>query len=1236
MKYRDLIQFQPIESVIKVQDANEKTKALELVSNYVISERMEEEIHHHIVPNLQFDAPFDNKGLLIVGNYGTGKSHLMAVISTIAENAEAVMALQNQQVAQSLEAIAGKFHVVRMELGSTKIDLRDAILLELEKGLKRLGINYQFPPVDRITNNKESFVDMMGIFHEHFPDQGLLIVVDELLDFLRARNEQEIVLDLGFLREIGELATSTRLRLMAGIQEMLFGNAHFQFVAESIKHVQARFLQVHIVRQDVAYVVSQRILVKTAEQKAWIRQYLKPFMPLYQSLSSDIDRFVELFPVHPQFLSTFEQVILAEKREILRTISEEIRGLLDADIDETTLNLLSYDSYWDYLDANTTLTADPAFDKLKRRTHLALERVEKSLDTPQYWPVAQRVIRALAISRLTTDDYDLPLGLTPINLRDELCLYLPLPVNDMSFLTVTINTICQSITTILGHQVILHNDTNDQYYLDMGTMVDYDGVLKDKASVLSNDVLNRHYFDGLISLLHRTDQPYVSNTRIWRFDVPWLSHNVERPGYLFLGTPNERSTAQPPREFYVYFLPPFKTNRFEDEGRDDDVFFRLSEVDEELSDILRHYAAARELANDSPANSAARREYNTRSERSLRSLNEWFTAHFFTHFEVVHERQPKRLISVVKELNFPTDSLMHEMVPKIAGYFLEKAFTRQCPGYPSFTALKMPVSQASLKTYAKETMDRIAGKSSSAATGMLLESLELLEDNKIHPRHSPYAQWVLSLMEQNPAPAHLVNRTTLIDMTLTRNGVEDMAYTPQFHLEPELLLVVLTALVYAGDLVIVAGNVKYDASRLADWARLSLDDKLHFSHIERPKEMPLAALIALFEMLDLAPGLIQQEKQREEGIRQLQEKQQHLVEEVVYWEKVLQDGITVWGKPLWSSAEQQNWAGFLQTLHQFLDEVSKYNTVGKLAAFAYTPDQISHFDDILHRVRKEFAPVITRVQEVQPVLSYLDKALQLLPSDDPWQTDALYLKDHIVEDLKGDTNLTHIKQQLVPLLSHYKEIYFTLHKEYRLNKTDDERKAKLVESPEWQALASLKLLPLISGEQFEQLQKDLMGLKMCSRLTPSDLDKDPVCPHCHFKPLEELRTVHDLNWFEQKMQELLDQWTSSLHESLQDPYCQESLAFVDNPSRAVIDDFMESGRLPLPLPHGFVEDIKTVLGGIEAREVTLSTLREHLIQAHALKPDEAKAILAKVIDDVIRGSDDLSKVRVVFKLPDAN
>jgi hypothetical protein len=54
-----------------------------LVETFVLSERMAELLGELVFPQLQFTKPADNKGILVVGNYGTGKSHLMAVISAV-------------------------------------------------------------------------------------------------------------------------------------------------------------------------------------------------------------------------------------------------------------------------------------------------------------------------------------------------------------------------------------------------------------------------------------------------------------------------------------------------------------------------------------------------------------------------------------------------------------------------------------------------------------------------------------------------------------------------------------------------------------------------------------------------------------------------------------------------------------------------------------------------------------------------------------------------------------------------------------------------------------------------------------------------------------------------------------------------------------------------------------------------------------------------------------------------
>src|SRR5206468_9502991 len=100
MKYGDLIQFEPIESTIQLRHADQVDRALEHVRTYVISEEMAEKLIGLVIPQLQFDQPVDNKGLLVVGNYGTGKSHLMSVISALAETTDLSPHLSDSSVAK--------------------------------------------------------------------------------------------------------------------------------------------------------------------------------------------------------------------------------------------------------------------------------------------------------------------------------------------------------------------------------------------------------------------------------------------------------------------------------------------------------------------------------------------------------------------------------------------------------------------------------------------------------------------------------------------------------------------------------------------------------------------------------------------------------------------------------------------------------------------------------------------------------------------------------------------------------------------------------------------------------------------------------------------------------------------------------------------------------------------------------------------------------------------------------
>ena len=276
MKYSDLFQFEAIESVVQLRDAGKETNAQQLVRTYVISEQMSERLTTLVLPQLQFDQPTDNKGLLVVGNYGTGKSHLMSVISALAENASLIPLVNDDAVRQAASRIAGRFKVVRTEIGATEMSLRAIVVAELEEYLASIGVSYGFPAVTEIINNKPAFDRfMMAAFHQEYPDHGLLFVVDELLDYLRTRKDQELILDLTFCARSARSA-----RTCASASSPAFrrpsSTARFSFVADSIRRVKDRFEQFLIARNDVKFVVSERLLKKTRRSSRMIRDYLTP------------------------------------------------------------------------------------------------------------------------------------------------------------------------------------------------------------------------------------------------------------------------------------------------------------------------------------------------------------------------------------------------------------------------------------------------------------------------------------------------------------------------------------------------------------------------------------------------------------------------------------------------------------------------------------------------------------------------------------------------------------------------------------------------------------------------------------------------------------------------------------------------------------------------------------------------------------------------------------------------
>ena len=1230
MKYQDLIQFEPVERDIKLREADDLGKAEELVSTYVISDRMADVMLHQIVPSLDLSKPDDGAGLFVVGNYGTGKSHLMSVVSAVAEHSDLLNYLTNPIVIDGFAPIAGKFKVIRQEFGATKMDLRDIVVNYIEQGLDEMGVQFKFPSMDETPNTKEPLLQMMAAFHAKYPDHGLLVMVDELLDYLRHRKERELILDLNFLREVGEICEQTRLRFVAGLQESLFDNPKFAFAAESIRRVKDRYEQVRIVRADVQYVVSRRLLAKTQKQRAWIREHLERFTPLYESMAENLDAFVELFPVHPAYLEMFEQVSVIEKRQVLLALSREMRKRLELEIPDNEPGLISFDAYWEMIQDDVSYRSIPEIRVVQEKSRVLHDRAINALAIDSYKPAAARLINALALHRVSVGDLNAPIGMSAKELRDRLCLYVPIPEQDTDFLLVTVEAVLTEISKVMGGRFISLNRENGQYYLNLVDAPDYFALIEQKADTLDHDSFDRYYFEMLSRALELTDSTYVPSFRIWQRDLPWLGKGMTRQGYIFLGASNERSTAQPPRDFYLHFLALYTTNEKDSIGEADEVFFSLDKRDGEFDNDLRLYAGAREMGAIS--STPHREQYERLGDKHLRNMVNWLRENFMRAFELRYQdnqQTPTEVVSShrlsIRDLTF-RDQIFHLASASLGGYFQSRY-----PDYPTFSTVTFTFD--TLAQGADAALRAIAGKSVTRPAESVLEALKLAtrEGNQLTYTldQSPYAEGVQERLNAQPS-GKVLNRSDLVQ------GAMDVEKDNLFGLEIEWLVVVLLALVRQGKITLNLPGRKIDSDDLEDAASLGVETLCKFTSIGRPKSLPEQALKVLFVGLDLPEGWVTDATKHEFAVKELQRKVEGELNQVVLAQEWLREGLRYWREPVLPPVEKDEWREGLEAYKNFLDSLQNLTTPGKLNNFQYPIDEVAKLleaRDILGHVVK----LNEMLLGLQPHLEYIYQAELSLPSEDAWQDEAMQTRAGDLELLQDPAQRTthqarnRLNGGLGNLRSSYAQVYITRHKAARLNTSQDTRKKNLSQDVRWGQLKALSSLDLLPEKELGKFEKDFTELRSCPGIGTSDLQHHTTCQICNFNPRmeEQLGTASQrLIDIEGGFEELYQRWTKTLQENLQDPSVQENIQLLVTRERNQVGAFLQSGELPEKITYQFIDALKDCLHGLEKVVVDSGDFMLALTKAGMpCTPEELETRFRKFIAEKIKGKDP-TKVRI--------
>lgn len=1242
MQYGDLIQFEPIESVIQLLDANSPDEAKKLVSTYVISDDMAERISKQIVPQLSFDESVDHKGLLVVGNYGTGKSHLMSVLSLVAEDAGYVPLIRHPKVAEAAAAIAGKFKVLRVEVGGTEMSLRDILTRKLETYLDDIGVSFAFKPADEVENNKGELERMMSAFADVYPNQGILFVVDEFLEYLQSRREHELVRDLAVLREIGEVTKHIRFRFLAGVQEAIFDSGRFHFVADSLKKVKDRFVQVLLARQDVSFVVSERLLKKTADQQDKIRKYLTPFAKFYGSMNESMDEYVRLFPVHPDYIGTFERLVFTEKRGALVTLRDQIQAILKDEVPSDRPGLIGYDKFWETITANTVLRADPNIGPVLKVSEVLTERVTKGFTRPAYKPMALRVINGLSVHRLTTGgDIYVPVGPTAEELRDTLCLFQP-GIDEMGgepeadLLSLVQTVLRETLKTVNGQFISKAPDT-EQYYLDLKKDVDYDAQIEKRAEALSYDSLDRAYYSAVRQLMERTDETsYVTGHQIWQYQVEWQDRRVERNGYLFFGAPNDRPTAQPERDFYIYFIQPYDPPRFRDDSNSDEVFFRLKGRDDVIDRHLSFYAAAQDLA--STASGGAKSIYLDKAKDALRDISKWLQEKQMTAFEVSYQGKAKTLQDWAKGVSLrdkarlgPDERInFRDVVNVISGLALNNQFAEDAPEYPAFSAL---VTEANRKQLVSNALRALAGGNRTKDAIIILDGLEMLDGDRIEPTRSRYAKDVLDRLKAK-GHGQVLNRSEL----LSGDGDVEFFSPIKFRLEPDLLVTVLGALVYAGDIVLAVTGDKIDSGKISLLAERSLDDLSQFKHVEAPKEINVAILRSLFELLGLPPGLAQQATQgSDEPVKLLQEEVGKLTRRVLGATTDMSGRLSFWGQSLLRDEEIAHRRSKLESLKTFSESLAPYNTVGKLKNLRIGSEDIAAQTKNLETLRA-IEGLLDLVAELGATASYLSQAEMVLSPDHVWVKQAQDARKQLLEKLAADSgvqNAADYRQTLAKLKNDYVTAYVGQHTTARLGLTEDKTKSSLRKDSRLVALRALAGISLMPTSQLTNFEEKLDKLKSCASLVESDLSAGPVCPHCGFRPANEqgdlLPAANVLKQLDDELDRLISGWGQTLLDNLEDPIIQENFDLLKSSARSIVDSFISSKTLPDPVSLEFVAAVQEALSGLEKINVSSAEIRQALLLGGSpATPEDLRRRFESFLSDRCKGKD-TTKLRFVVE-----
>jgi hypothetical protein len=1009
---------------------------------------------------------------------------------------------------------------------------------------------------------------------------------------------------------------------MFGVQEMIYQARDFAFAAEMMLKVKDRYVDLTIRKEEVSYIVQNRLLRKTDEQKRVIREHLNQFVGFFGDMHDRLQEYVDLYPVHPSYFENFQKIRLGRShREILKTLSAHFEKIKDNEVPSDNPGLITYDSYLEKLLEDTGLLSIPDFKTVADTIKIIHDKIDVNFDEMRksQRPLAKRIANAAAI-KLLQSDISKHNGVRAENLVNDLCITNAM-AEDKDFLVDTVNACAKLIMQATSGQYFDFNSENEEYYLRTEGGVNFDQQIIQYAETMSDARKDESFFRFMVEVLGIEADPYRTGFQIYEHELEWRSHKITRDGYIFFGNPNDKSTTQPRQYFYMIFMPIFDAGKKRRNMEHDEIYFVLDDLSDKFKELVCKYGAALSLWNS--ADTAQKTYYRGKYEDLFVQARREFDQCYLRATKVFFKDADGRMLS---SYQLPAQSATKmEIFNSAASAVFEEQFMSQLPKYPAFTYVQSTITKENISRYIKAAFAKVANPAASNKDGeAVLAALGCYNAGILSVDDSIYAQGVLKLMNERDQNM-VVNKDEILEYLPSSNNVWR---SKDYQIDAAFEFIVLSVMVALGECVVqLNSGTQLDASNIGDLIKLQSDDYFTFAYIKRPQDVNVRVFKVLTKALcgqDLSNKLDQ-----EATYASLTNKAREIAQQCATFLGRDLNVINVAGVDIISEDQRLEYNQRFTALKGFCDKLQSYTSQAKLKQFRFTLEQVEKQLES-YEMFKAIKAKLRLVKDLRYKVDYLSQAIQYTTEGTPINEALVATTSKLAAILADPTpaQIENYEAELAEVKAKYIEYYLERYYKYCITDIDDNEKRRILNSDEYRVCQVLQNSALVNKSLWTSWRSMLFELKSADPNIESMLQQSPYA--ANFNPRQNVdRNVRSIRELGEELQTIYDMWTNDIREYIKSEDAQKELLLMDIQSQ----DFANSianGLLPINSENTakcVLELLDKLSDGLVRVDVSVNDIAEYFTSPMSI--GDAKARFDMFIERKCSGKD-RSKVRIVI------